>query len=155
MTRSSVVVVLGGGLVGNIAGLVAGLCLRGLPLVQVPTTLLAQSDSVLSLKQGVNGEDGKNLRGLFLAPAFVWSHLSFLETLPAREVRAARCEMIKNALAIQPDQIPELRSLLSSQARSSPAQFARLIERCIEAKTAIMANDAWEKHEAVALNLER
>jgi 3-dehydroquinate synthetase len=150
-TRSSVVVALGGGLAGNVAGLMAGLCLRGLPLVHVPTTLLAQSDSVLSLKQGVNGRFGKNHAGLFKAPAFVWSHLSFLESLPPREIRAALCEVTKNALAIRPDQIPELLSIFRPHAHYSQEQLARLIELCIEAKTAIMANDALEKHEAVSL----
>jgi 3-dehydroquinate synthetase len=150
-TRSSVIVALGGGLAGNVAGLMAGLCLRGLPLVHVPTTFLAQSDSVLSLKQGVNGAHGKNHAGLFKAPVFVWSHLPFLESLPAREIRAALCEVAKNALAIKPDQIPELFSIFRPQARYSQAQLARLIELCIEAKTAIMANDALEKHEAVSL----
>ena len=150
-TRSSVIVALGGGLAGNVAGLMAGLCLRGLPLVHVPTTFLAQSDSVLSLKQGVNGTHGKNHVGLFKAPAFVWSHLAFLESLPAREIRAALCETAKNALAIKPDQTPELFSILRPHAQYSQTQLARLVELCIEAKTAIMANDALEKHEAVAL----
>ncbi len=150
-TRASVIVALGGGLTGNVAGLMAGLCLRGLRLVHLPTTLLAQSDSVLSLKQGVNGAYGKNQVGLFKAPAFVWSHLTFLETLPPREIRAAFCEAIKNALTIKPDHIPELFATLRPQAQYSQTQLARLIERCIEAKTAVMANDALEKHEAVVL----
>ena len=150
-THASVVVALGGGLVGNVAGLVAGLCFRGLPLVHVPTTLLAQSDSVVSLKQSVNGAYGKNHAGIFQAPIFVWSYVPFLESLPEREIRAALCEAAKNALAIRPDQIPELLSIFHPQAQYSQAQLARLIELCIEAKTAIMANDALEKHEAVAL----
>ena len=150
-TRSSVVVALGGGLAGNVAGLMAGLCLRGLPLVHVPTTFLAQSDSVLSLKQGVNGHYGKNHVGLFKAPVFVWSHLPFLESLPPHEIRAALCEAAKNALAIKPDHIPELFSIFRPHAQYSQARLARLLELCIEAKTAVMANDALEKHEAVAL----
>ena len=150
-TRASVIVALGGGLVGNVAGLLAGVCFRGVPLVHVPTTLLAQSDSVLSLKQGVNGSYGKNHVGLFKAPAFVWSQLGFLETLPTREIRAALCESIKNALTIAPDHIPELLCLLRPQARYTQAQLARVIELAIEAKTAVMAHDALEKHEAVVL----
>lgn len=151
VSRASVILALGGGLVGNVAGLLAGICLRGLPLVQVPTTLLAQSDSVLSLKQGVNGPYGKNHAGLLKAPAFVWSHLSFLESLPQREMRAALCESIKNALAIKPDQIPELLHLLHPQAQYTPAQLARIIELAIEAKTTVMAADALEQHQAVVL----
>lgn len=151
VTRSSVIVALGGGLAGNVAGLVAGLCLRGLPLVHIPTTLLAQSDSVLSLKQGVNGKLGKNHVGIFKAPAFVWSHLSFLASLPQREIQAALCEAIKNALIVTPDRILDLLAILRPQAAYTPEQFTHLIEWCIEAKLAVMENDAFEKHQAVVL----
>ena len=86
--RSSVIIGLGGGLAGNVAGLLAGLFLRGARLVHVPTTLLAMSDSCLSLKQGVNSELGKNHFGMFYAPAFVWTDLSFLRS--CRRGRSSR-----------------------------------------------------------------
>src|SRR6266700_1033088 len=100
--RSSVVIALGGGLAGNVAGLLAGLFLRGARLVHIPTTLLAMSDSCLSLKQGVNSEAGKNHFGQFYPPEFVWADLSYLRNLPTIDIRSALCELIKNVLAICP-----------------------------------------------------
>ena len=75
-------------LTGNVAGLVAALMYRGIRLVQVPTTFLAMSDSVLSLKQTVNAGCGKNLLGTFHKPEFVWVDLGYLDTLPVAKVRA-------------------------------------------------------------------
>lgn len=149
--RSSVIIALGGGLAGNIAGLLAGLFLRGARLVHIPTTLLAMSDSCLSLKQGVNSDLGKNHFGMFYAPQFVWTDLSFLEGLPQREVQSALCELIKNVLAICPELFDDIARTLRPDARYSEAQLARFIELCIDAKSSVMAEDALEKHDAVVL----
>jgi 3-dehydroquinate synthase/2-deoxy-scyllo-inosose synthase len=149
--RSSVVIALGGGLAGNIAGLLAGLFLRGARLVHIPTTLLAMSDSCLSLKQGVNSELGKNHFGMFYPPQFVWANLSFLDALPPREIQSALCELIKNVLAICPQLFDEIASILRPDAVYSEAQIARFINLCIDAKCSVMAEDALEKHEAVVL----
>lgn len=150
-TKASVVVALGGGLAGNIAGFLAGTLYRGIRLVHLPTTLLAASDSVLSLKQGVNSRWGKNHAGLFYAPAFVWSNLDFLQTLPKDEVRAALCELIKNVLTLCPEYQEEVFHALQVGARYSPEQIARFIEICLEAKNSVMADDALEKHHALLL----
>jgi 3-dehydroquinate synthase/2-deoxy-scyllo-inosose synthase len=149
--RSSVIIGLGGGLAGNIAGLLAGLFLRGARLVHVPTTLLAMSDSCLSLKQGVNSELGKNHFGMFYAPQFVWTNLSFLEELHPRQIQSALCELIKNVLAICPELFDEIATTLRPDARYSEAQLGHFIELCIDAKSSVMARDALEKHEAVVL----
>jgi 2-deoxy-scyllo-inosose synthase len=149
--RSSVIIGLGGGLAGNIAGLLAGLFLRGARLVHIPTTLLAMSDSCLSLKQGVNSDLGKNHFGMFYAPQFVWTNLSFLEALPPLQIQSALCELIKNVLAICPELFDEIATTLRPDARYSEAQLARFIELCIDAKSSVMARDALEKHEAVVL----
>ncbi len=149
--RSSVVIALGGGLAGNVAGLLAGLFLRGARLVHIPTTLLAMSDSCLSLKQGVNSEVGKNHFGMFYPPEFVWTDLSFLEALPPREVQSALCELIKNVFVICPDLYDEIAATLRPDASYSVKQIAHFIEFCIDAKCAVMRNDALEKHEAVVL----
>jgi 3-dehydroquinate synthetase len=92
-THVSCFVTLGGGLLGNIAGLAAALLVRGVRLVHIPTTLLAATDSILSLKQGVNVRDAsgrlvKNLVGTFYAPECVLVYLSFWQTLPPQEIRA-------------------------------------------------------------------
>jgi 3-dehydroquinate synthase/2-deoxy-scyllo-inosose synthase len=155
-TRASVVVAIGGGLVGNMAGLLAGLLWRGVRLVHLPTTLLAMSDSCLSLKQAVNvelggTELGKNHIGLFHAPVLVWSDLAFLDHLPAREVRAALCETAKNVVAICPDRFPAMMGRLRPDAEYSDEDLAWFIDLSIAAKCSVMAHDALEKREAVVL----
>lgn len=155
-TRASVVVALGGGLVGNMAGLLAGLLWRGVKLVHLPTTLLAMSDSCLSLKQAVNAELGevelgKNHLGIFYAPMLVWSDLAFLDHLPAREIRAALCEAVKNVVAICPDQLPEVMSRLRPNPDYSDEELAWFIDLCITAKCSVMVDDALEKYQALVL----
>jgi len=149
--RSSVVIALGGGLAGNVAGLLAGLFLRGARLVHIPTTLLAMSDSCLSLKQGVNSEVGKNHFGMFYQPEFVWTDLTFLSVLPPREIQSALCELIKNVLAICPHLYDEIAATLRPDAFYTEHQLAHFIELCIDAKCSVMREDALEKHEAVVL----
>ncbi|MFJ9606883.1 2-deoxy-scyllo-inosose synthase [Kitasatospora sp. NPDC101176] len=151
ITRRSVVVALGGGVVGNIAGLLAALIFRGIRLVHMPTTLLGMSDSVLSLKQAVNSRCGKNHLGTFHAPVLVWNHLDFLESLPAAETQSALCEMIKNVLAIVPERYDEVAALLRPDGRYSPDVITSFIDLCVDAKTSVMHDDPTEKHEALAL----
>lgn len=151
-TRSSVVIGLGGGLVGNVAGILAGWVYRGaLRLVQIPTTLLALSDSVLSLKQAINSPWGKNHLGCFKAPTFVWGHLDLLSTLPASEKRAALCEAAKNVLAICPHRYDEFAALLRRDAAYTSAELAWLVDLCVCAKQSVMAADPYEANEALAL----
>ena len=151
-TRSSVVIGLGGGLAGNVAGTVAGWTYRGAPrLVQIPTTLLALSDSVLSLKQAINSPWGKNHLGCFKAPVFVWGDLDNLRTLPAAEKRAALCETAKNVLAICPERYGELADLLRPEADYSDTELAWIVELCLDAKQSVMSADPYEAHRALVL----
>jgi len=151
-TRRSVVVAFGGGLVGNIAGLLAGLLFRGIRLVHMPTTLLAASDSVLSLKQAGNLPGvGKNLVGMFQPPQLVFTDLAVLESLPRREIQAAMGEWIKNTLAIRPQDHDRVRALLNPDAVYTPANLAVMIELCIEAKCSVMADDPREEHDGLVL----
>ncbi|MCP9211486.1 2-deoxy-scyllo-inosose synthase [Streptomyces cucumeris] len=151
ITRRSVVVALGGGVIGNIAGLLAALLFRGVRLVHLPTTLLGMSDSVLSLKQAVNSRCGKNHLGTFHTPALVWNNLDFLESLPADETRSALCEMIKNVLGIVPERYDEVAGMLRTDACYSPEDITRFIDLCVDAKTSVMRDDHTEKHEALVL----
>lgn len=150
-TRRSVFVALGGGLAGNVAGLLAHLFLRGARLVHIPTTLLAMSDSVLSFKQAVNSRVGKNHLGAFHAPELVWAHLDFVATLPASEIRAALCEAIKNVVAICPELYDETAARLRPDAGYSPAELTWFIGMCVEAKQRVMEDDPYEKGRALIL----
>lgn len=100
-SRQDVVVALGGGVVGDLAGLVASICLRGLTLVQMPTSLLAMVDSSVGGKTGINTASGKNLVGTFNQPAMVLVDSRFLQTLPTAEYRSGMAEVIKHSV-IQP-----------------------------------------------------
>ncbi len=150
-TRRSCIIALGGGLVGNVAGLLAALFFRGARLVHIPTTLLAMSDSCLSLKQGVNSDAGKNHFGQFYPPEFVWADLSYLRNLPTIDIRSALCELIKNVLAICPQHYDEIAATLRQDGIYTEAQVQHFIALCIEAKCAVMGQDALEKHDAVIL----
>jgi 3-dehydroquinate synthetase len=150
-TRRSVVVALGGGLAGNVGGLLAHLFMRGTRLIHLPTTLLAMSDSVLSLKQAVNSPVGKNHLGAFHAPELVWAQLEFLDTLPPSQIRAALCEAIKNVVAICPGRYDEMAARLRADAVYSPAELAWFIGTCVDAKQEVMAADPLEKGRALIL----
>lgn len=149
--RRTVIVALGGGVSGNVAGMVAGLLFRGLPLVHIPTTLMAASDSVLSLKQAVNLPQGKNLVGMFYTPALICVELSFLSTLSERDLRSGLSELVKNLLAICPERIADFRGKLRPSNRYELDELQEFIEFCIEAKVSVMRNDAFEKKEGLAL----
>lgn len=150
-TRRSVFVALGGGLAGNVAGLLAHLFLRGTRLVHVPTTLLAMSDSVLSLKQAVNSRVGKNHLGAFHPPELVWAHLDFTATLPSSEIRAALCEAIKNVVAICPEFYDEMAARLRPSADYTTAELTWFIGMCLDAKQRVMEADPFEKGRALIL----
>jgi len=155
-THASCFIALGGGLVGNITGLAASLVVRGIRLVHIPTTLLAATDSILSCKQGVNGEPAldlliKNLVGTFKAPEFVLVYLSFWQSLAPDEIRSGLCELVKNVLAIHPHRYEEVVALLNPEARYSLDQFAQVFRWCFEAKQAVMRQDAHEQGAALVL----
>jgi 3-dehydroquinate synthetase len=150
-TRRSCVVALGGGLVGNVTGLLASLLFRGIRLVHLPTTLLAVSDSTLSLKQAVNAGDIKNALGCFYPPVLVWSDIRILQDLPASHVRGALCEVAKNVLAIVPERYDELVSLARPNADYSQAELIRIIDLCITAKSRVMVHDACEVRSGLVL----
>jgi 3-dehydroquinate synthetase len=150
-TRRSVVMAFGGGLAGNMAGLLAHMFLRGIRLVHVPTTLLAMSDSVLSLKQAVNSGSGKNHLGAFHVPELVWVHLDLVATLPPEQVRSALGEAIKNVVAICPERYDEMSGRLRPSAVYSLPEVAWFIEMCVAAKQRVMAADPYEKGPALVL----
>ena len=147
--RRSVVVAVGGGVVGNIAGLLAALLFRGIRLVHVPTTLIAMGDSVASLKQAVNLSRGKNLLGCFYTPTMVLADVGYLHTLPPVQVRSGMCEIIKNALAVSSENRTLLEGALRPDARYDGATLERVVEAGLLAKQRLMVNDRTERGTAL------
>ncbi|MBL1078297.1 hypothetical protein JK358_28205 [Nocardia sp. 2] len=150
-TRRSVVVSFGGGVPGNLAGLMASLLFRGARLVHIPTTTIAAMDSVLSLKQAINTPVGKNGLGTYYAPTAVYTDVRFFGTLPVRELRSGLCEMAKNCLAIRPDAIPGLRAVIAGGDLAAPAALHWLLEASITAKTEVTRDDTYERRRGLVL----
>ncbi|WP_437605120.1 iron-containing alcohol dehydrogenase [Sorangium sp. So ce834] len=149
LTRRSLVLAIGGGLTGNVAGMVAALLYRGVPLIHIPTTLLAMSDSILSLKQAVNGPRGKNLFGLYYLPTASFISLKFLETLHCRELASGVNELIKNCLVFDAQRTSDL---LALAARADHADhWLELVVTGIEAKQMLLRSDPYEKHIGICL----
>lgn len=146
------VVSFGGGVPGNLAGLLAGLLYRGVRLVHVPTTTVAAMDSTISLKQAVNSPFGKNHIGMYHAPEAVFADVKLLQTLPEREIRSGLCEATKNCLAIRAEAIPALRTVLTGGARDSAASLLWLLDESLLAKTQVTLADP--KEQAAGLVLE-
>ncbi|BEK88328.1 hypothetical protein KP696_34045 [Nocardia seriolae] len=151
ITRRSVVVSFGGGVPGNLAGLMANLLFRGVRLVHVPTTTIAAMDSVLSLKQAINSGVGKNHLGTYYAPEAVFTDVEFFTTLPERELRSGLCEMAKNCLAIQPSALHGLREVITAGELSAPASLLWLLDASIAAKSAVTRDDTFERGTGLVL----
>jgi 3-dehydroquinate synthase len=137
LDRQSFVVALGGGMIGDISGFVAAIYHRGIPHVQIPTTLLAMVDSSIGGKTGVDTRDGKNLIGAFYQPSLVIDDLDVLKTLPRRQFNQGFAEIIKHAIIADPKMF---RVLQSWKAGAVPA-LQRLIKRNIQIKSKIVAKD--------------
>ena len=144
--RDDLVLALGGGVVGDLAGFAAAIYLRGLSLVQVPTTLLSQIDSSVGGKTGINLATGKNLVGAFHQPASVFIDPATLVTLPPRELVSGFCEMVKQALMADSSLLEKTVACLQKQAQDfllSP-EFEELIAAQCGFKASIVANDERE-----------
>jgi 3-dehydroquinate synthase len=153
MNRDACVVALGGGVVGDMAGFAAACYQRGIDYVQVPTTLLAQVDSSVGGKTGVNHPGGKNLIGAFHQPRAVISDTSSLATLPAREFRAGLAEVIKYGLVADASFLDWIESRLDALLALESAVLATAIRRCCEIKAEIVAADEREHGRRALLNL--
>src|SRR5262252_8234741 len=134
LERKSFVVALGGGVVGDLAGFLAATYLRGVPFVQVPTTLLAQVDSSVGGKVGVNLEAGKNLVGAFHQPRLVLCDLETLNTLPVREYRAGLAEVIKYGVIYDAPLFRRLERDLDRLLARDATVLSPVIARCCAIK---------------------
>jgi 3-dehydroquinate synthase len=151
--RDCAVLALGGGVVGDLAGFAAASYQRGVAFVQVPTTLLAQVDSAVGGKTGVNHPGGKNLIGAFHQPDAVIIDTRTLTTLPARELRAGLAEVIKYGLMGDAVLFAWLEGHLDALLAGEPQALAHVIRRSCEIKAAIVGRDEREQGERSLLNL--
>jgi 3-dehydroquinate synthase len=144
LERKSFIVALGGGVVGDLAGFVAAAYLRGIPFVQVPTTLLAQVDSSVGGKVGVNLKAGKNLVGAFYQPRLVLCDLATLSSLPPREYRAGLAEVIKYGIIYDPRLFETLKRDMPRLLRRESKTLATVVARCCEIKAVVVRADEHE-----------
>lgn len=145
LTRSDLVVALGGGIVGDVAGYAAASFLRGVDFVQIPTTLLAMVDSSVGGKTGVNLAAGKNLAGAFHQPCLVVCDLDFLNTLPQEEVKNGMGEVIKYGCIAD-------ESLFELLEKEGLTDLEEAVHRCVAIKADFVAKDEFDKGERQKLN---
>jgi 3-dehydroquinate synthase len=152
LERKSFVVALGGGVVGDLAGFVAATYLRGVSFIQVPTTLLAQVDSSVGGKVGVNLKAGKNLVGAFYQPLHVLCDLSTLSKLPDREFKAGLAEVIKYGIIYDKVLFARLESELPKLLKRDLKILGEVIARCCEIKAEVVSQDETESGLRAILN---
>jgi 3-dehydroquinate synthase len=152
LERKSFIVALGGGVIGDLAGFVAAAYLRGIAFVQAPTTLLAQVDSSVGGKVGVNLAAGKNLVGAFHQPRLVLCDLDTLRTLPLREFRAGLAEVIKYGIIYDAVLFARLERDLPRLLRRNGRVLAEVVARCCEIKAEVVRQDETETGLRAILN---
>ncbi len=152
LERQSFVVALGGGVVGDLAGFVAATYLRGIPFVQVPTTLLAQVDSSVGGKVGVNLPAGKNLVGAFHQPRLVLCDLETMDSLPEREYRSGLAEVIKYGVIYDASFFGSLERNMPGIALKNRRALTEVVARCCEIKAEVVSQDETESGLRAILN---
>ena len=150
--RDCVLLALGGGVVGDLAGFAAAVYQRGIPYVQVPTTLLAQVDSSVGGKTAINHERGKNMIGAFHQPLAVIADVATLDTLPDRELRAGLAEVVKHAIALDLGLVEWLEANVERVLARERGPLAYAVRRCCELKAAIVTADEREAGVRALLN---
>lgn len=152
LDRKSPVIALGGGVVGDLAGFVAATYLRGVPFIQIPTTLLAQVDSSVGGKVAVNHPRGKNIIGAFYQPSAVIADLATLKTLPEREIRAGMAEVIKCGVIADRDFFGWLEENLEKALALDPAAMEKIVTASCRIKAAVVQQDETEQGLRAILN---
>ncbi len=153
LERGDIVVPFGGGVIGDLAGFAAGILRRGVRFVQVPTSLLAQVDSSVGGKTGINTPQGKNLIGVFHQPSLVIADTDVLTTLPPREMRAGYAEIAKYGLLGDAQFFTWLEKNWQGVLANGGPPLAHAIETSVKAKSAIVARDETETGDRALLNL--
>jgi 3-dehydroquinate synthase len=152
LDRRSPIVALGGGVVGDLAGFAAATYMRGVPFVQIPTTLLAQVDSSFGGKTAINHPRGKNLIGAFYQPRVVLIDVDTLRTLPPRELRSGLAEVVKYGVIAKPDLFELLEGCTTAGLLQDAALLTRVIRECCQIKADVVAADEHETSIRAILN---
>ena len=150
--RSTVIVALGGGVVGDLSGFVAASLLRGLDFIQIPTTLLAQVDSSVGGKTGLNARAGKNLIGAFHQPRLVLIDIDTLDTLPRRELLCGYAEIVKHGLVVDRAYFERLEAHATTMLGGDKDERIAVIRRSCEIKAEIVTRDEFERGDRALLN---
>ena len=151
--RSTTLIALGGGVIGDLTGYAAATYLRGVPFIQIPTTLLSQVDSSVGGKTGINHPLGKNMIGAFYQPQLVLADIDTLQTLPAREFSAGVAEVIKYGLIRDTDFFDWLETNMADLMQLNEQVLSYAIYRSCQNKAEVVANDEHEQGERALLNL--
>ena len=151
--RKSVVIALGGGVIGDLAGFAAAITLRGLPYIQIPTSLLAQVDSSVGGKTGVDTHHGKNLIGAFHQPKLVLADIESLSTLPKRQIVSGYAEIVKYGLINDPSFFEWCERNGSAILDGDLETIRHAVEKSCYAKAGIVAQDEFERDNRALLNL--
>jgi len=151
--RSSLIIAFGGGVVGDIAGFAASILLRGIDFIQIPTTLLAQVDSSVGGKTGINSSEGKNLIGSFHQPIAVIADLDILKTLPRRQFLAGLVEVIKYGLIYDVDFFNTIENNYKDILDYDQLKLNQVVSKSCEIKSLIIKNDEKENGKRALLNL--
>lgn len=152
-SRDAALIALGGGVVGDLTGFAASVCLRGISFIQIPTTLLAQVDSSVGGKTGINSAFGKNMIGSFYQPALVLSDVAVLADLPQRQLLAGYAEILKYALIDDEEFFSWLKLNAAAMLDGDSGLLSQAVMRCCRAKARIVEADEKEQGIRALLNL--
>jgi 3-dehydroquinate synthase len=150
--RDTLLLAMGGGVTGDLAGFTAATLHRGVPLIHLPTSLLAQVDSSIGGKVGIDHPQGKNLLGSFYQPAAIFIDPSFLQTLPATEFINGMAEVIKYGIILSPRLLNELESKNQQILQHHPPALKQMVSQCVELKIKVVHQDEKESHYRSILN---
>jgi 3-dehydroquinate synthase len=150
--RHDAIIAIGGGVTGDISGLVASLYMRGIPLIQIPTTLLAMADSSIGGKTGVNLQKGKNMAGTFYQPAAVFIDPEVLKTLPLSEMTNGMSEIVKTAIIGDLELFHDLEDGIADFFSRDMEFLKKIVERACRVKASIVEKDEKESGQRMKLN---
>jgi 3-dehydroquinate synthase len=152
LDRRSPIIALGGGVVGDLAGFAAATYLRGVPFVQMPTTLLGQVDSSIGGKTAINHPRGKNLIGAFYQPRVVLIDIDTLQTLPPRDLRSGMAEVVKYGVIARPDLFERLENCTLDTLMQDATLLTQVIHDCCQIKADVVSADEHETGIRLTLN---